>query len=148
MRILFVCSGNTCRSPMAHMYLADLMKKLNRTDVEVASAGTAAFPGDEISRGAANALATDGIEASGFRSSRVSGESVETADIILAFTESHRRQLLHAFPQVHAKVRLIGEYVNGRDVSDPFGGDDDVYLQTYRVIKSAVDNLVATDLQK
>ena len=69
MRIMFVCTGNSCRSPMADLYFNDLCRRANRPDIDACSAGICAWDGDPISRQAAAVMSACGIDSAGFRSS-------------------------------------------------------------------------------
>ncbi|MEG6588166.1 low molecular weight protein arginine phosphatase [Paenibacillus barengoltzii] len=109
MRILFVCTGNTCRSPMAE----GMLRKLARDrglDVEVRSAGVAAMKGASISRHAEAVLRDRGIKET-FESTPLYAELAEWADLILTLTQGHKRQVIHSFPETADKIFTLKEYV-------------------------------------
>lgn len=109
MRILFVCTGNTCRSPMAE----GMLRKLARDrglDVEVRSAGVAAMKGASISRHAGAVLRDRGIKET-FESTPLYAELAEWADLILTLTQGHKRQVIHSFPETADKIFTLKEYV-------------------------------------
>ncbi|EES74732.1 low molecular weight phosphotyrosine protein phosphatase [Paenibacillus sp. oral taxon 786 str. D14] len=109
MRILFVCTGNTCRSPMAE----GMLRKLARDrglDVEVRSAGVAAMKGASISRHAEAVLRDRGIKDT-FESTPLYAELAEWADLILTLTQGHKRQVIHSFPETADKIFTLKEYV-------------------------------------
>lgn len=109
MRILFVCTGNTCRSPMAE----GMLRKLARDrglEVEVRSAGVAAMKGASISRHAEAVLRDRGIKET-FESTPLYAELAEWADLILTLTQGHKRQVIHSFPETADKIFTLKEYV-------------------------------------
>ncbi len=108
MRILFVCTGNTCRSPMAE----GMMRKLARErglHVEVRSAGVAATQGMSISHHASAVLKEQGVE-DRILSTPLHAELVEWADLILGLTEGHKRQMIYSFPEAADKIYTLKEY--------------------------------------
>lgn len=109
MRILFVCTGNTCRSPMAEGILRKLAAE-RKLEVEVSSAGVAAVDGIPISKHARGVLADQGIQDE-LSSKRLSAELVSWADIILTLTGAHRRYVIQSFPEAMEKTYILKEYV-------------------------------------
>lgn len=109
LHILFVCTGNTCRSPMAEGLLRKLAKDRG-IELEVRSAGVSAISGTSISRHAAAILQDEGIHDQ-MLSSQISAESVSWADLVLTLTGAHKRHLLQYFPDAVAKTHTLKEYV-------------------------------------
>lgn len=144
MKFLIVCTGNTCRSPMAEGIFKDLAKK-HKIDLQIKSAGTFAVDGSQISKNAIKALENIGIDIKGYKSSFLDENLVNQADVILTMTDSHRREIIRRYPQVEKKVYLLNEYAFGNleDISDPFGGDLHIYElvrdQIYRAIEKIVN---------
>ncbi len=122
--ILFLCTGNTCRSPMARCLMEDMGKKLG-LDITCDSAGLIAFPGAPASPGAQRAMAARGLSLRGHRAKRVSAALAKKADVVLCMTEAHRREFIQRFPEYAHKATVLL-----RPVSDPFGGSDSLYVQT------------------
>lgn len=130
--VLFVCTGNTCRSPMAEAMFRQLLEERGLAHrITVSSAGLGAFDGDGAADGARKAMAERGLSLDDHRSRRVDSAIVEGADLILAMTVSHRDRLREAFPHKAHQVYTLKEYggVKGEslDVPDPFGQADERY---------------------
>ncbi len=130
--ILFVCTGNTCRSPMAEYLLRDMAERAGLSaQLEVTSAGLAACDGDPISENAAEVLLERNIDASRHRARRVTTELIDRADRIYVMTEAHRRMITAVVPEAAAKLRVM-------QVSDPYGGGLDIYRECLREIEAFI----------
>lgn len=123
MNILFVCTGNTCRSPMAEAIL-----RQKKPDWKVKSAGLYANPGEPASKGTATVLTEKGISHHHI-SSQVTEELLDWADAVLTMTASHKQLIDIHFPHFQDKVMMLKD-VDG-DVADPFGGPDSEYRKTF-----------------
>lgn len=138
--IYFVCTGNTCRSPMAEAILKS--KKLD--NVSVRSAGIYAMEGGEMSGNAKEALDKEGIFHNHISHS-VTPEDLQWADLVLTMTAAHREFILQRFPNYVDKIYTLKQYVtpySSQDVSDPYGGDLPIYIQTYQELNKYLDVLV------
>jgi len=107
--ILFVCTGNTCRSPMAEAMLRKISAE-RKLGLEVRSAGVAAMDGATISRHAKAVLEDHDIYEE-FRSSLLNLELMNWAELILTLTQGHKQHVLQRFPQSAGKVFTLKEYV-------------------------------------
>lgn len=132
MRILFVCSGNTCRSPLAEAVLKRMAEDAGRSDIEVSSAGTQAWDGSPASDGSMLVGMERGLDLAAHRSRQLTTEMLEEADLVLVMAPSHLAQAREMHPP--ANVHLLGGYVagggNASTVQDPFGGDLAAYRET------------------
>ena len=145
MNIYFICTGNTCRSPMAEAILTSM--KLE--NVEVRSAGIYALEGGEMSENAKSVLEAEQILVN-HRSSMVSKDDLQWADLILTMTSAHKELVLQAYPEVQEKIFTLKEYTapyTSKDISDPFGGDYHQYKQTFQELKQYINILKDTLLR-
>ncbi len=150
MRILFICTGNTCRSPMAAEIARRVAAERGLSDVTVASAGTGAFEGSAASDGALLVAMENGGDLSGHRSQPLTRELVETSDLVLVMGDRHLTRVEELGGA--GRAWLLTDYAShggdARPVSDPFGGELATYRATYEEleteIRRAFDRLVAS----
>jgi len=123
LNILFVCTGNTCRSPMAEALFNDLVRKNDLSDLKATSAGIAALPGQSASMHAIRVMEEKGIDLKGHKSRQVDQKLLRKSDLILTMTESHKTALQAAEPSIWQKVYTLKEYAGFKDmdIPDPFG---------------------------
>ncbi|MEW6183123.1 MAG: low molecular weight protein arginine phosphatase [Bacillota bacterium] len=121
-RILFVCTGNTCRSSMAEGVCRNLLSAEGAKDVEVASAGVYALSGAPASYEAVEALAEWGIDLTGHKARYLTPEMVREADLILTMTAHHKKAVVEMAPEEQQKIYTLAEYAGfGGDIPDPIG---------------------------
>jgi glycine hydroxymethyltransferase len=144
--VLFVCTGNICRSPIAE----GLFRRLtgNRRDIEVASAGVHAVRGQPPSLYAVEVCAEEGTNISSLRSQPLTGALVDQATHIFAMTGAHVETIQTLFPQSAEKTFLLREFEEPgttvwRDVPDPIGLGREVYEDCARIIKNALPGVLA-----
>ena len=136
MNIYFICTGNTCRSPMAHAILISMQLP----NVEVRSAGIYALEGGSMSENSKSVLEAHQISMDHY-SKLVSKDDLQWADLILTMTTAHKELVLQLYPEVQEKIFTLKEYTapyTSKDISDPFGGDYHQYEQTYLELKQYI----------
>ncbi|MDB5085217.1 MAG: ywlE [Bacilli bacterium] len=145
MNILFVCTGNTCRSPMAELLLKKrLLQESDLSHVQVQSAGIAAIAGAPASKGAARALKNRTENADAHQSQPFTLQLSNWAHLILTMTTSHKEYLMDSFPSLCDKTFTLKEYIGDSvvDIADPYGGSDELFDACAAEIETALEELV------
>ena len=139
-RILFVCTGNTCRSPMAATLLQHKIKSVTgEAFFSVDSAGLAAWAGQVASPEAVLTMTERGFSLTDHRAKQIDARQIATSNLVLTMTRSHKESLLHHFPATRDKIFTLAEYAGAEiDVADPIGGT----LQAYRICADQLTQLI------
>jgi len=145
-KVLFICTGNTCRSPMAEGGLRALLTGRNYTAMDAQSAGTAAVSGCPATHYAMEAVKTWNGDISKHRSRPVTRELLEEADLILVMTPSHMHAVQTVCPEAAEKTFLLKKFPepgdDGEGVADPIGGSLDMYNQTFLEIGEEIGRIL------
>ena len=143
-RILLVCTGNIGRSPLAAALLQRALAQRGIDGLDVASAGTGAWDGAPVSEGAYLVGLERGLDLSAHRARLLTRELVEEADLILTMARHHRARVDELGGET--RVFVLGEYAgregDAAEVSDPFGGDLEVYRDTCVELEALIDTAV------
>lgn len=141
--VLFVCTGNTCRSPMAEALFRHRIG--DDADWDSVSAGIYAASGEPASDHAIEALRELEVDLTNHKSQPLTAKLVKDAELIVAMTGSHQSHILGSFPEVGNRVFLINSFGTSKvpaDVSDPFGGSLSTYKRTRDEIDRALSDLI------
>ncbi len=140
-RVLLVCTGNTCRSPLAEGLLREELKSRGVEDVVVASAGTGAWEGIPASEGSYLVGLEHGLDLSAHRSRLLTRELVDGADLILTMGRSHvaRAEALGGAGRTFLLGEFAGREGQAAEVRDPFGGELSQYREAFREIAALVE---------
>lgn len=154
-RIIFVCTGNTCRSPIAEAMFRSLLAarigcapdELPQNGYDVASAGLAAMAGAPASPESVQLCAEQGVDLTAHASQPLTEQLLQQADRLYTMTAGHREAILSRYPDLSDRVQVLSR--NGEDVSDPIGWGQAAYEQSYAEItenlRVLVEELTAQD---
>lgn len=144
MKIMFICTGNICRSAMAEKMMAKMAKDENK-DIEVFSSGIFAENGDCSTNEAIEVMKDYDIDLSKHRATNIKSSNIEDMDLILCATLSHKYGVIKMYPHLKSKVFTIKEYVNESsddiDVKDPWGCNIVVYKNCSQELKYYIEKI-------
>jgi protein-tyrosine-phosphatase len=145
-RIIFVCTGNICRSPMAEGILRARWRELGRTDLVVSSMGTHGldhFPAEPLAR---QVCRENGVDIAAHRSRFLVGDELRTADLVLCMEPAQRRFVGIFYPWIKARIGLLGAWPEkGRGdsvIADPMGADISVFREVFGRIDGHLERIM------
>lgn len=146
-RLLFVCTGNTCRSPMAEAIARAKAEELGWEGFEVRSAGAGAFPGAPPSGGAVRTTRAHGLDLSDHRATLLTRREVEWADLILTMSPGHLARVSELGGGDRAALlttydERVDRTSEGASIPDPIGGSDEEYARTFRRLEDLIEKLI------
>ncbi|NQT05927.1 MAG: low molecular weight protein arginine phosphatase [Candidatus Omnitrophica bacterium] len=146
--ILFVCTGNSCRSVMAEGLLRKLLKDKGIEGITVSSAGISAISGFVPMDKTVKAMKKESIDVSGYKTKRLTADLVNAADLILTMETMHKDAVVNIIPDAKEKTYLLREYINKEDglpgfaVPDPIGKPFEIYERVLDMINVSLKELV------
>lgn len=147
MKIMFICTGNICRSAMAEGILKKIVKD-KKLKLEVYSCGIYAEDGDYATFNAVESAKYYDVDISNHRATNIRNSKIQEMDIILCATETHKQTVLYMYPNLKGKVYTIKEYAgidkNGEDmnIKDPWGYDMNVYMNCVEEIYECIEKII------
>lgn len=147
-RVLFVCSGNTCRSPMAQGLFTRILAQYGDGNLanryEVCSAGLFATDGLPAAQAAMDTMLPYGVDLSEHRSRKLDVEMINRAHLVLVMTREHYLYLIERFEESIDKTFVLGDLAgyDGQEIFDPYGLGIEAYQQSARQIKWMLDKIV------
>lgn len=141
--VLFVCTGNSCRSIMAEAYLKKRAEE-EALHIEIRSAGTFGARGLSPTREALEVISREGIDPAGLGSKTLTDEFINWADVILVMESAHKNKIIDMVPEAAAKVKYLAEYgaAEGQSIPDPIGRSLEYYVECFNSIKSHIEELI------
>lgn len=155
MKIMFICTGNICRSAMAHGLFVKKLIDTKIDNIEVYSSGIYASIGDIPTYEARRVMEEYGVDIKHHRATNIRYSDIEKMDLILCATSSHKNEVISMYPNLKDKVYTMKEYVNysreyhdSINIKDPWGYDIDTYRSCAAEIDECLDLLIEKILNK
>ena len=146
MKIMFICTGNICRSAMAHRMLEKRLKDIKNSEIEVYSCGIYAENGDGSTYNAINVMKDYDVDLSTHRATNINNSKIEEMDLILCATNTHKQEVIYMYPKLKEKVFTMKEYINKNtedlNIKDPWGYDSYVYERCAEEINEVIDSII------
>ena len=148
MKIMFICTGNICRSAMAHHLFEKMLEDNNITDVEIYSSGIYAEYNDIPTYDAIEVMKEYDVDLKKHRATNTSYSDIKNMDLILGMTLSHKQELIYMYPELKEKIYTLKEYVentqDGINIKDPWGFD----IATYRFCAAEIEKCLELLIKK
>lgn len=141
MKILFCCTGNTCRSPMAEQLLSSKLNKIGISDIQVDSCGAMCRGGEPMNNFAVAAIKKLGVMPIEHLSKPISRELLDSSDLVICMTHAHRDYLVNLLGE-NEKIKDINQLLGLGEINDPFGGCLASYELCATVISCMLDKLI------
>jgi protein-tyrosine-phosphatase len=144
--IVFICTGNICRSPMAEGLMRHKCKEEDRDDMTVSSMGIHGLNDYSATEYAQKVCENDGFDISSHKARYLVGDELQKADLILCMEPVHKKFIQTFFPWLHKKVFLLGAWPEKQTrksaIKDPMGGSYEKYQEIYSLIKTHIERIL------
>jgi len=148
--VLFVCTGNSCRSVIAEGLLRKYLEDRGRTDIKVTSAGVGTIDGMPPAPLAVEVMRKKGIDASALRTKILTDDMIRNADLILVMEEFHKQEIIERIPNARSKTFLLREFkrnsqddgLEGPEIRDPIGQPLGEYEDCFGTIKAEIERIM------
>ena len=146
MKIMFICTGNICRSAMADLLMKKKLQDRNMLDVEIYSSGIYAMQGDVSTDEAVEVMEEYEVDLKKHRATLTSKSNIQEMDLILCMTSAHKQNLINTYPNLVDKIYTLKEYVGieEMDIKDPWG----YTIATYRFCAAEIDKCLDKLIEK
>lgn len=147
MKIMFICTGNICRSAMAHRLLEKKLEEIGNKDVEVYSCGVFAEDGDKADYYAIEVMKEYEVEMKSHQATNIRRAPMKEMDLILCATVSHKYSVEQLYPSLKEKIYTMKEYIGETkelDIADPWGYD----ITTFRFCAATIDRCLEKIIEK
>lgn len=146
-KIMFVCTGNICRSPMAHYYMQKRVKDLKiENDFLISSCGVYAYNGEKATQNAILVMKEYNVDMENHRATNIADTNIEDYDYIITLTTRHKEQIKYHYPKLDNNIYTLREFVDENNVyqsiDDPWGLSYNVYKTCAKEIVDNIDKLI------
>lgn len=146
-KVMFVCTGNICRSAMAHGYMQyKVNSRYDKENFLISSCGTDAITGDKSTKNAILAMEEYNVDLNNHRATNIRDIDIENYDIILCMTTQHKENITYLYPKLKEKIYTLKEYIDSdieyKEIDDPWGFDIKVYKSCAKEVVENVDKLI------
>lgn len=146
-KIMFVCTGNICRSPMAHHYMQKRVKDLNiENEFLISSCGIYAFTGDKATQNAIFVMKEYNVDMEMHRATNIEDTNIQEYDYIITLTTRHKEQVRYFYPKLDNNIYTLREFVDNNEtyksIDDPWGLSISVYKDCAQEIVEKVDKVI------
>jgi len=133
-KILIVCTANICRSPSAELIL-----KSKCTRLSVSSAGIKALVGKPIEANAGRQLSVNGLKPDNHAAQQLNAQMIQETDLVLVMEFQQQQRLMREYPAYSGKIMLLGQWLDNKEINDPYGKSDQAFALVFRQIEQACD---------